>query len=178
MRWFSSRLRYSTRPNSKFRVLLALTRGLVSFNSRSNFMAGTMRQAGRAKTNWVWRTSAALLLAFFTFLVIAPLATNEEIAAASLPACCRIHGKHHCSAQLGSKQKSLPEVAYVAERCPYGPASPVFVHGDTYQPSLRADSFAEGAADPVLPTPSRTKQHRSFDRSLQKRGPPTPFLSA
>ena len=151
---------------------------MVSFESRSNFTAGTMRQAGRERTNQLWRTSAALLLAFFTFLVIAPLAANEETASTSLPACCRIAGKHHCSAQLGAKQKNLPDVAHVTERCPYGPASPIFVHGDTYQSPLRASSFAAQVTDPVLPVQSRTKKHLSFDLSQQKRGPPTPFLSA
>jgi hypothetical protein len=123
--------------------------------------------------------SATLLLAFFAVLFTLPLLADG--ADASLPACCRSQGKHHClmsASERRALQSSEPAFAQVSEKCPYNPASPIATRGNTYQPSLSAAVFGEVLADAAPHTRTETNQRTAFDRSRPKRGPPAPFLSA
>jgi len=118
------------------------------------------------------RMLAILLLGVIGFLPVSSTFTTAS-AARTLPACCRLLGKHHCSAaHSGGK----PDVRSKADQCPFVPSvgsaavsvaaflSPGFVllH-------VPVDHWVAAAQ-------AGTLLHFSFDRNCQKRGPPA-FLA-
>ena len=142
-----------------------------------------MQHTGRDRQSRVWRASAIILLAIFSSLPLLPFTSLQVPNETSLPACCRTHGKHHCS--IG--RMSLAEVsdsshshrlAQVTGRCPYTPASPAAVHGHSFQLALASLLFAEILSHPSQRPQIEARGRISFDRSQQKRGPPTTPLLA
>lgn len=72
-----------------------------------------------------------LLLAPFWLGWIAP----ETLAEANLPACCRVHGKHHCAMQMddaGDAGSSHRAFSQISERCPCPPAFPAAFHTGSF----------------------------------------------
>lgn len=137
-----------------------------------------MRRALRDKTIWLQRVSAALLLVFFSAFFLLPLLSGDGASEASLPACCRAHGKHRCLMSMGTlrvgHESNAPSFVRLSEKCPCRLASPVTVHGDTYHPLLSAFLFGELLAHPAVHAQTEAKGRIAFDRCRQKRGPPTP----
>jgi hypothetical protein len=94
---------------------------------------------------------------------------------ASLPACCRVHGKHNCawSGYVTSRGNAASTIAQIAEKCPYAPAVITSFHDSSWgwpipwlggfsglhENSVAASSFEFGRA------PSQGAH--------QKRGPPS-----
>jgi len=119
------------------------------------------------------RLSAILLLALFSFSLIAPALVADTDA--SLPACCRRAGKHRCAMAGTSGGQSSSGPAFAAGgRCPYFP--------DSFAPVNNSVRFATGVAEagfgplvgPVavhFATPARVVA--SLSRSNLKRGPPS-----
>jgi hypothetical protein len=118
------------------------------------------------------RLLAVLLLSVIGFLPVSSTFTTAS-AAQNLPACCRLLGKHHCSAaHSGGK----PGVRSKADQCPFAPSvssavvsvlafpSPAFVLSQTTLDHWVASAQAQ------------TLLHFAFDRNGQKRGPPA-FLA-
>lgn len=121
----------------------------------------------------------ALLLALgLPFL--APLLALGQGVDASLPACCRRNGAHHCARSLEASRTdgdSGKHFRAPALKCPYTPAEAASAHplpmglpaAETYfRPFLAA--FA-GTAQ------TECRQRIPRDRSRQKRGPPMATLS-
>ncbi len=142
-----------------------------------------MKNAKRDSMSGIWRMNAMMLLVFFTAFLFAPFVVLAEDTNSSLAACCRAHGKHHCSMKMEVLSAAVqggnePTFSTPFEKCPYTPSSPTAPHNDTFQPSLRelisAETFVHSAEHPR----TESKQRIIFDRSRQKRGPPTRFLSA
>lgn len=141
-----------------------------------------MKNSITNRTNRASRACAAFLLVVFAVLIIAPLAvaaTDGEDA--SLPMCCRTHGKHHCSMRMGGMNAATPNgneqtLTTVSEKCPCTPSAPTTVHSDTFQPSHQGRLLTELADLPAVHAQHETKWHIAFDRSRQKRGPPLEFL--
>lgn len=135
-----------------------------------------------ARTNrQIWRVSSLLLLVFFLSLQVLPFVSSQTFDEASLPACCRTHGKHHCAMNMtlptGSQSsRSSPVFAQLTEKCPYTPASPMSLHGHSFRPTLAALIFAEIVSHPVRRPQTEAQRRISFDRSRQKRGPPSSVL--
>jgi len=134
----------------------------------------------KTRTHWVWRISSVLLLTLWALLAAAPFAQAEPDRAASLPACCRIHGAHHCAGEAmrtdGAMQASeAPAFASASlhEKCPCTPAGGTSV-------LLGAATLAEARAFQAPAATVQARHHLSCETREQdgdganpKRGPPT-----
>lgn len=127
------------------------------------------------------------LLLLLTLPIVSPLfaATASE---ASLPACCRRNGKHHCAmgsamatAMAAANQQSSGNPAIqsttIREKCPYlltvqAPAHLLFTP-DEVQPVLHTGILSH----PAVHAQTVALLQISFDRSQHKRGPPAPLPS-
>ncbi len=142
-----------------------------------------MTNAKRDRISSLWRVNAVLLLVVFTAFLLAPFTVLAEDTDSSLAACCRAHGKHHCSMRIqawSAATQSGNDHAFrtLSEKCPYAPSSQTAQHNNTFQPSLRELISAEIFACSTGHARTENKRHIFFDRSRQKRGPPPPSLSA
>lgn len=136
-----------------------------------------MQSRSVKKNGLVWRYSAMLLLAFFVALVTLPsvfaFAQDED---ASLPACCRMHGKHRCS--MGStfmahtSHEHGDTVTRFTEKCPCIPVAQTGTHSEILSLATVCFTFAGlsayGASAPTTDTGYRKKQRGTHP----KRGPP------
>jgi hypothetical protein len=120
----------------------------------------------------VRRLFAISLLLLFSFLLVSPLLASDAVDA-SLPACCRRMGKHHCamSSDVGSQQGK--SVSIVAEKCPCTPATPAAFHLAPLAPPTDDAIFAGLANHPAIHAQTEAQYRISFDRARQKRGPPS-----
>jgi hypothetical protein len=119
------------------------------------------------------RLLATLLLSVIGLLPVAPVFAGTSVAA-KLPACCRMHGKHKCGMR---SQQSEPSLYSVCNRCPFStPASSPAVNFPVFPPT-RARFFVKAIFNrQVAPEQLARRLGPSFERSRQKRGPPS-FLS-
>jgi hypothetical protein len=82
-----------------------------------------MRALAHLETNKVRRASVILLLVLFLLPIVSAWSSINARGEASLPACCRIHGRHHCSmGMLGADSSEKPgevSIRQVPERCPF-----------------------------------------------------------
>jgi hypothetical protein len=117
------------------------------------------------------RAVALTLLALISWMLIAPLLAPE--AEASLPPCCRRHGKHHCMMQrllaLSGKPGGPPALQ---EPCPCQPSGGGAVQSRVYTaPTLRL--YEPGFVQPVsLPERSDTPRSIAVPAVPPQRGPP------
>jgi hypothetical protein len=123
------------------------------------------------------RSFAILMILFFG---LGPLtATLEASDDASLPACCRRHGTHHCAMDAriaadmaGMHQQGSAPAFTAPNTCPYYPGSaavlaspaPALAASGTLQPSLTAQAYKQVAI--------RTRVLLSPVRTHAGRGPP------
>jgi hypothetical protein len=121
------------------------------------------------------RSIAHSLLMIFSLLLMAPLFAPDTEA--SLPACCRRNGKHHCMMR-GMEQSSSKEPGFtsVHEKCPCLPESTGAVHAAKFIPEAGQHFYAEVVFHPASAPQTEARSRVSFLRSHQKRGPP--FLLA
>jgi hypothetical protein len=117
------------------------------------------------------RGIALALTMIFSWLLMAPLYSPD--ADASLPACCRRHGKHHCMMRMSEPPTGGPGLASVSEKCPYMPASTGAVYSAKFNPESSQQFFAEVVCHPAFAPQTQARFRLSFLRSHQKRGPPT-----
>jgi hypothetical protein len=117
------------------------------------------------------RAIALTLLALFSWMLIAPLFAPD--AEASLPPCCRRHGKHHCVMQrllaLSGKPGGPPALQ---EPCPCQPSGGGAVQSRIYTtpaPRLFEPGFVQPA---TLPERSETPRPIAFLDVHPQRGPP------
>jgi hypothetical protein len=117
------------------------------------------------------RALALLLLVGFSFPLIAPLFASGP-SEASLPACCRRNGKHHCA--MGASALVSSRYATVASKCPCYPLTRfalMLPHG--FAGPARAASLIQTAGPSAVVRDAEAGYRISFDRSRQKRGPPS-----
>jgi hypothetical protein len=116
------------------------------------------------------RAIAVALLALFSWMLIAPLFAPD--AEASLPPCCRRHGKHHCMMQrLLAASGRLGGSPAVQEPCPRQRSGGGAVQSRIYTapaPRLRDAGLVQPAP---LPEHSKTPRAIAVDVHPQ-RGPP------
>jgi hypothetical protein len=140
-----------------------------------------MKKSITNRTNGADRISAALLIAFFIGMVLAPFAVDAD-GDSWVPACCRAHGRHHCSMRehLSGLVQNDDEQGFtvVSEKCPCAPTIPTTAHSDTFNRNFHDFLLFRSVAHPNGRAQTEAKRRISFDRSRQKRGPPAPFLSA
>jgi hypothetical protein len=120
------------------------------------------------------RKIALSLVLMFSWMLIAPLFTPD--AEASLPACCRRNGKHHCMMhmmeRLGGNEKSFTSVS---EKCPSFPAGTCAVHSPSFKPEAGEQFYAQIVSHPACVAQTEALSRIAFLRSHQKRGPPSPL---
>jgi len=113
----------------------------------------------------VRRIMAGLLLAVFSFSLIAPALLADEDS--NLPACCRRLGEHHCV--LATSQGA----SFIEERCPHFPLGSAALAASeiaTVTPSQAV--FAAIVSHPAASAQTEARYRVSFSRAWQKRGPP------
>ena len=120
------------------------------------------------------RILSLVLLAAFGLPAVAPALTLGQETDASLPACCRRNGAHHCTMKMHRPPSSAP--AY-SQRCPSFPqpsTAPVQLTGFAL---LSAPLLAveQQTSQPVL-KPSPALRSSTHDFALYKRGPPSHLL--
>jgi hypothetical protein len=117
------------------------------------------------------RALALTLLAIFSLMLMAPLCAPD--AEASLPPCCRRHGKHHCMMQrllaMSGKPGGPPALQ---EKCPYWPKGGGAAHVRVYQPEAEPQVFATRVAASVCAAKTELRHDLFFFDSHPKRGPP------
>jgi hypothetical protein len=119
----------------------------------------------------VRRALAISLLLLFSFSLMAPVVSTDA-AEARLPACCRRGGKHHCAMfSMGLQQGR--SVSIIAEKCPYAPAALTASHLSVFAPPANDAVFAGLISHPAVHAQTAARYRISFDRSRQKRGPPS-----
>jgi hypothetical protein len=128
------------------------------------------------------RLCALFLLALFVGPWLLAFAAPDAITEASLPACCRAHGKHKCFMHLMGHEDlaSTSDRAYLSpayERCPYNSASATTPHDESLG-RLAKDISIIGFAAASIPGAITTWIYTSCASFANcKRGPPSPVLS-
>jgi len=127
----------------------------------------------------VSRTTAIALIGFLLPPICLPLAQPDTDA--SLPACCRRNGKHHCAMmaryeRLHRDQSGQPAVRSSAGSCPY--RSMLFPPAARHAAGLPAfrDFHARLVSYPAVLLQADLKARISKARSHYKRGPPSFFV--
>ena len=116
------------------------------------------------------RALAISLLLLFGWNLAAPLLLADPDA--TLPPCCRRHGKHHCS-MMDRALGYGPAVTAVSERCPCRNAATTASRTSSWQPLLPTPHFAGLCRQPLVVEQTRALARISVQRSHRKRGPPT-----
>lgn len=117
------------------------------------------------------RIWAALLVVVFGFTLLGPDAF-AGLADRKLPPCCLSNGKHHCTLAKTEGGSSGP--AFQPGRCPlYGGEQAMPPLPTAATPKLPAAIFEAVLSYPAAHPQTAALRRFSFDRSGQKRGPPS-----
>lgn len=143
---------------------------------KTNLRWKRMRRIEKSWKEKTWRARVLIVLFFFS-LQFLPLVFSPVLAEASLPACCRTHGKHHCVMNkelfTHNQDSHSSQITQVREKCPFSAATPVGLHGPDFSLDVCDLIFAEIVSGPLLRPRMGTPRRTSLDRSCQKRGPPS-----
>ena len=129
------------------------------------------------KTLWLRGISAAMLCAFLLPL-LAVAASLSQAGDAMLPACCRIHGKHHCAqraAHEGGRAVAGDAAHYAAtltERCPCTSTTISFAHLDLSVAGIASSSNLEYSGSIRTFFSQRSRRVKEAVAANPKRGPP------
>jgi hypothetical protein len=119
------------------------------------------------------RILAMVLLVGFSLPLIAPLLASGP-SEASLPACCRRDGKHHCTMGTTAMAAAPSRDQTITEKCPYAPFAGLALmlpHGFTTRSLPSMADYAPTSTTLVRDTEAGYRI--SADRTRQKRGPPS-----
>jgi hypothetical protein len=126
------------------------------------------------------RRLLSILLFWATlFPLIVPALTTGAMGQSTLPACCRRAGQHHCDmspavrALLQQELDGSTRIAASPQQCPYRQHSLAASHLQTPTPGASASYAAFSLLEPSPATQAECLRRISFDRSRQKRGPPS-----
>jgi hypothetical protein len=120
------------------------------------------------------RILAITLLIAFGSPFVAPLLAATADPEASLPPCCRSHGKHHCAMMHSMMLAQSSGPAFQAPPCPFypAPATPVRTATASLAAPVNLSAAQLRYLAPLAATPRRAA--RTFAPSANpKRGPPT-----
>jgi hypothetical protein len=128
----------------------------------------------------VRRIVSISLLLLFVLPLVSPLFAAST-ADVNVPACCRRSGKHHCTmvtvAQRSSSDSGKPKTASFQESCPYNLVSLVAIKLPFAPDEIQTSIYAGTVSNSTHSTQAEARFSISFDRSHQKRGPPSLILS-
>lgn len=121
------------------------------------------------------RFAAIAVLVALSFPLIAPAIIAQ--ANATLPACCRKDGSHHCAMSSTGNLSGAAGLQAVRAKCPIYPAAATARSADFQAaPAPAWTFFAAVVSHPAEHAQTEARYRCSFSRSSQKRGPP-PFFS-
>jgi hypothetical protein len=129
------------------------------------------------------RTLSILMVVVFWMPSLAPLFGATGSDEASVPACCRRHGQHHCTmseaerATLQAIGAAAPEFRAPAQKCPYQRQSVRDVQHGRSAVTVRQVVYAALVSHPTGLAQTQSKWRVSRERARQKRGPPMDLLS-
>lgn len=124
------------------------------------------------------RLLSLVLLAAVGLPTIAPALALAQDPDAGLPACCRRHGRHHCSMTMERMQQmalrnSQPQIGAV---CPNYPRHEVAPAAGAHLIAFQAPQHTAAFSAAFTPAArAETSRRISRDRSHHKRGPPSSF---
>ena len=117
--------------------------------------------------------AVALMLVFLSPLVL-PLFAASADPEASLPACCRRHGKHHCNMTMAMMAMLAASSGPVltAPPCPLYPSAPAPMRIVTAYFAAQLPPSIEIRRDPAPPAPTLLRVRVLAITSQSTRGPP------
>jgi hypothetical protein len=118
------------------------------------------------------RILAVTLLIAFGSPLVAPLMAATADPQASLPACCRMHGKHHCTMPAELSAAST-DPAFQAPPCPFYPATAISPTGTAAALSSPLLLAVEIHGDSAPLSPGRPRTQTFAVAANLKRGPPS-----
>ena len=117
------------------------------------------------------RTLALLLLAQFSFSLIAPT-LGANTASSNLPACCRKDGKHHCAMAEAVASES-PSRKLAAPACPLFPKAGVATAlFNTAALHIGPVVYTPVLSGVIAASANHTCSHATLRGPIRKRGPP------
>ncbi|MGD0796822.1 MAG: hypothetical protein ABR910_03775 [Acidobacteriaceae bacterium] len=123
------------------------------------------------------RVLAITLLIACVSPLVQPILAATADPDAQLPACCRRHGKHHCSMRMADMMRMMSASnaapAFEAPPCPLypAPATPPTFATATLRTSLPLSAQLLRTPAPLVPIETRPAQTFTASANL-KRGPP------
>jgi hypothetical protein len=118
----------------------------------------------------VQRILATLVLVVIGFLPIAEgFATVASVPA--LPACCRAHGKHKCAMRSGSD--TAPALYSVCDKYSLPVLGSAVANTQPFAPKATVSFLEPLVSRRIAPAQAESRLTISFERSRQKRGPPS-----
>lgn len=126
------------------------------------------------------RLFSILLFGATLLPLVAPLLSTGAMAQSTLPACCRRTGAHHCmmsaaerAMMLGAAPATAPSISALPQQCPYRQHSLAASHLQVFTPASAATHTTFLLRAPSASAQAECLRRISFDRSRQKRGPPS-----
>ena len=113
------------------------------------------------------------------FPMVAPALTSGAMGDSMLPACCRRGGMHHCMMSPEERAALIREIegsvrfGAIPEQCPYRQRSLVAAHLQIVTVGAAGTHDAFLLHEPSAAAQAECLRRISFDRSRQKRGPPS-----
>jgi hypothetical protein len=127
----------------------------------------------------VRRSLSILLILLFGFPLVAPVFALGADGDATLPACCRKNGSHHCAMSM-QQIASLGVGTHLLARpncCPLYPKAIAQSQHHDLSFNVAALLFAEAVAHPAIRRQTEAWARVALDGARQKRGPPIVRLS-
>jgi hypothetical protein len=127
----------------------------------------------------VRRTISITLLLLFSLPLISPLFALGRTAESRLPACCRMHGKHHCMMSMEEMEALLDGVHFTPPpmKCPLFPKALSPVPHQALFFDRAALPFAEALSHSVLARQTEAWARGALDSARYQRGPPAVLRS-
>jgi hypothetical protein len=124
------------------------------------------------------RLLSIALLVVFGLPLASPLFALSAQNEASLPACCRRGGNHHCMGMMAVSASSskAPVFRSPVDHCPYFPGVTTAVQTGWTALPVQGSIYAGLVSHPAVVAQTQSMWRISRDRSRQKRGPPSIFL--
>lgn len=125
------------------------------------------------------RILCILLFSATLFPTVAPALTTGAMGQSMLPACCRRGGKHHCSMSPEEQARMMRDLSDQIRasappmQCPYRQSSVAPAHLQVFVAAVNASQGALRLHSPSAAAQAECLRRISFDRSRQKRGPPS-----
>jgi hypothetical protein len=113
----------------------------------------------------------ACIVAWFCPFLVACISPNSE---SNLPACCRRHGKHHCSASI-RYQRSNKTFSSPSQQCPFFPQATPSQTSIAEYLHVCFVAYDPARTTVALKCANETVHRYSPVRSHPKRGPPRAY---